>query len=100
MHHLAQINVAHALYPTDDPRMREFMDNLDRVNAVAEATPGFVWRLVGASGNATDLRPTDDPTLLINMSVWTGVEALFEFVYRTDHTPFLVRRREWFRRPT
>jgi hypothetical protein len=100
MHQLAQINIAHALHPTDAPEFRDFMDNLDRINALAEATPGFVWRLVGASGNATDLRPTDEPSLLINMSVWTSVEALFDFAYRSEHTGYLIRRREWFTRPS
>jgi len=99
MHHLAQFNVARALYPLDDSRMRDFMDNLDRINSLAERTPGFVWRLVGASGNATDIRPGDDPTLMVNMSVWTSVEALFDFAYRSDHTGIMVRRREWFERP-
>ena len=98
--HLAQLNVARALYPLDDPRLADFMNNLDAVNAMAEAAPGFVWRLVGAGNNATDLHMPDDPSMLVNMSVWTDVESLFDFVYKTSHSKIMARRREWFERPT
>ena len=94
--HIAQMNVGTVLYETDDPRMADFMNNLDRVNALAEASPGFVWRLTGEGNNATDIRPADDPLFLVNMSVWASVAALFDFVYRSDHRGFMVRRREWF----
>jgi hypothetical protein len=97
--HIAQMNVGHAAHPLGDPRMKDFMENLDRINALAEASPGFVWRLKDESNNATGIKLTDDPSFIVNMSVWASVEALFEFVYRTDHTAFLVRRREWFRKP-
>jgi len=97
--HIAQMNVGTILYETTDPRMADFMDNLDRVNALAEATPGFVWRLTGEGNNATDIRPAQDPFFLVNMSVWANVEALFDYVYRSDHRSFMVRRREWFAKP-
>lgn len=97
--HIAQMNVGTILYETTDPQMADFMDNLDRVNALAESTPGFVWRLTGEGNNATDIRPATDPMFLVNMSVWERVEALFDFVYRTDHRGFMVRRREWFAKP-
>jgi hypothetical protein len=94
--HLAQLNVARPLAPTDSPRLADFMAQLDEINALAEASPGFVWRLAGSGGNATDLRTDHDPTLLVNMSVWATAEQLFDFVYRTAHTKVMVRRREWF----
>jgi hypothetical protein len=97
--HIAQMNVGTILYETTDPRMADFMDNLDQVNAMAERMPGFVWRLTGEGNNATDIRPAADPHFLVNMSVWSDVEALFDFVYRTDHRAFMVRRREWFAKP-
>lgn len=97
--HIAQMNVGTILYETTDPRMADFMNNLDRINALAEATPGFVWRLTGEGNNATDIRPAADPMFLVNMSVWRDVEALFEYVYRSDHRAFMVRRREWFAKP-
>jgi hypothetical protein len=97
---IAQLNVAYAVAPLDSPELAEFMGALDEVNALAEASSGFVWRLQGAGGNATDLVVPGEPGLLVNMSVWQTVESLFAFVYRSAHTPFLVRRREWFQRPT
>jgi hypothetical protein len=97
--HLAQMNVATALYDIDDERMADFVDNLDRVNALAEATPGFVWRLQSDQGNATDIKTTDDPRFIVNMTVWANVRALFDYVYRSDHRSVMVRRREWFRKP-
>jgi hypothetical protein len=96
--HLAQVNIGRLVAPEGDPRVQPFFDALDRVNAVAEASPGFVWRLTGEGNNATDLRPTPDPLLAVNMSVWTDADALFAFVYRSAHTPVMARRRDYFER--
>lgn len=96
--HLAQINVAKMIAPPGDPLVQPFIDALDRVNALADASPGFVWRLIGDGNNALDVQPTADPLLFINMSVWEEAESLFEFVYRSSHTPVMGRRREWFER--
>ena len=76
--------------------MAGFMDNLDRVNAIAERSPGFVWRLKDESNNATALRPFDDPNMLVNMSVWESVEALERFVWATVHKQFYNRKGGWF----
>jgi heme-degrading monooxygenase HmoA len=97
-YHLAQINVGRFLYDRADPANADFMNALDPVNAQADTAPGFVWRLVGDGNDATDLVPDEsDPQLLVNMSVWTDVEALAAFVYRnSDHLAFMRRRREWF----
>jgi hypothetical protein len=97
--HVVQLNVAHPVAPLDSPQLAGFMQALDRINALAEGSPGFVWRLQGANGNATGLVVPDEPGLLVNMSVWDSVDSLFAFVYRSAHTPLLVRRREWFQRP-
>ena len=96
--HLAQINVGRFTAPPGDPRVQPFMDALDAVNAIADAHPGFIWRLQDDSGNATALRPTVDPLFAVNMSVWRDSDALFDFVYRTAHTPVMARRREYFDR--
>jgi hypothetical protein len=96
--HLAQVNIGRLVAPEGDPRVQPFFDALDRVNALAEASPGFVWRLTGEGNNATDLRPTPDPLLAVNMSVWTDADALFAFVYRSAHTPVMARRRDYFER--
>lgn len=96
---IAQLNVGTILYAPDDPRMSGFMNRLDEINALAEQSPGFVWRLQSESGNATDIDVGGDPSFLVNMSVWSSVEALFEFVYKTTHREVLVKRREWFEKP-
>jgi hypothetical protein len=95
---LAQINVGRLVAPSHDPRVRPFFDALDRVNAIADAAPGFIWRLQSEAGNATDIRPTSDPLFIVNISVWEDAEALFAFVYRSAHTPEMARRREYFSR--
>jgi GNAT superfamily N-acetyltransferase len=82
--------------PADDPLVSEFMDNLARINAVADATPGFVWRLQTEQGNATDIHAFPDPRQLVNMSVWESVESFKQYVYRSDHVEFFRRRAEWF----
>lgn len=99
--HLAQVNVGRLLAPLDSPQLADFVAQLPAINAVAEGTPGFVWRMVDDDGaDATQLRPSDDPMLLINCSVWESVEALRQFTYRSDHLKLLARRREWFERLT
>ncbi len=97
--HLAQINVARMRYQLDDPGMAGFVQRLDGVNALADAAPGFVWRLQDESGNATGLSPFPDPMVIVNMSVWRSIEALFDFVYRSGHTEPLRLRKAWFEKP-
>ncbi len=82
--------------PLDDPRMADFVAQLDEVNALAEQTPGFVWRLKSDSGNATDIVYSDDPFLLVNMSVWQSIESLKEFTYGLRHVSALRDRQRWF----
>ncbi len=94
--HLAEINVAKLRHPIDDPRVAEFVDNLDSVNALAEASEGFVWRLKDDVGNATQIRAYDDPLIIVNMSVWASPGALYDFAYKTMHRRFVQRRKEWF----
>lgn len=95
-HHLAQLNVGRLRAAADSPVVAEFMAALDPINALAEASPGFVWRFQTDEGNATAVKAFDDDLLILNMSVWESVEALADYVYRSDHTSFLRRRREWF----
>ena len=90
---IAQLNVGRLVAPTDSPIVAEFMDALDEVNALADASPGFVWRFQTEEGNATAERPFDDDSILVNFSTWTSVDALADFVYRSAHAPFLRRRR-------
>jgi hypothetical protein len=96
--HLAQLNIGRLRAPTTDPLVAEFMAALDEINALAEASAGFIWRFQTEDGNATAVRPFEDDQILINMSVWESVEALADYVYRSDHTSYLRRRREWFER--
>jgi Domain of unknown function (DUF3291) len=93
---LAQINVGRLVAPRDDARVKPFFDALDRINALADAFPGFVWRLQGKSGDATDIQPTEDPLFLVNLTVWSDADALFNFVYRSAHTPVMAQRRQYF----
>ena len=94
--HIAQLNIGRFRYPTDDPRMAAFMMNLDRINALAERSEGFVWRLKDDSNNATAIRPDSDPTMAVNLSVWESVEALERFVWATVHKQFYNRKGDWF----
>lgn len=98
--HLAQINVGTIKYPPDDERMSGFMNRLDEINALAEKSPGFVWRMQSESGNATDIDIGGGPLYLANMSLWQSVESLFEFVYKTGHRDVMIKRRNWFERPS
>jgi hypothetical protein len=94
---LAQLNVGELKAPLDSPEIKDFVDNLDRINALAESSVGFVWRLKGDGNDATSLRPMGD-NVIVNMSVWRDVDSLRNFVYQSAHTPIMKRRREWFAR--
>ena len=97
--HLAQINVARALAPLDTPLLADFVARLDDINALADHSPGFVWRLQSDSGNATDIHISEDPQFIVNMSVWRDLDALFAYVYRSDHLQVMSQRRKWFEKP-
>lgn len=94
--HLAQLNIAKPRFPLDDPRMAEFMDNLNRINELGKAAPGFVWILEDDTGNATAIQAFDDPSILINLTIWESVEALRDYAYKSEHVDYVRRRHEWF----
>ena len=98
--HLAAFNIARLRAPMDDPQIDDFRNNLDRINALAEDSPGFVWRLQDDTGNATGIKPFGDDLEIVNLSVWESIDALADFTYRTGHVDFLRRRREFFEAPT
>ncbi|HKB09565.1 MAG TPA: DUF3291 domain-containing protein [Vicinamibacterales bacterium] len=93
---LAQVNIGRFRAPIDDPIMEGFRSQLDSINALADRTPGFVWRLQTEDGNATAIRPYDDQLMAINMSVWESLEALQQFVYKSAHVAPLRDRSQWF----
>ena len=92
--HLAQVNVGRARGEMTDPVMAEFVAALPAINALAERSPGFVWRLQTEDGDATAIRPYEDARILINLSVWRDLDALREYVFRSDHAGYMRRRRE------
>ena len=96
-HHLAQLNIAKTKEPLESPSMADFVNNLDRINALAEQSPGFVWRLKDESGDATAIRAFGDD-VIVNMSVWTDVASLSDYAFKTAHVAIMRRRREWFER--
>jgi hypothetical protein len=93
---LAQINVGRLVAAEGDPQVAPFFAALDEVNALADGAPGFVWRLQSEGGNATDIQPTPDPRLIVNLSVWRDADALAAFAYRSGHAVQLARRRDYF----
>lgn len=104
--HLAQLNIGRIVASIDDPIMTEFAGNLDRINSLAEASPGFVWRLrdedspSSTTGDATTFALNGDPQSIPNLSVWESIDQLKAFVYSPEHIGFLQRRTEWFEVPT
>jgi heme-degrading monooxygenase HmoA len=96
--HLAQINIALPREPIESPLLAEFVAALESVNELADRSPGVVWRLQTEEGDATGIRAFGDDRLIVNMSVWSSLEALRAFVYSGDHLAVMRRRREWFER--
>jgi len=97
-HHVAQVNIARLRAPLDSPQLAGFVALLEPVNAIADGSPGFVWRLQSDAGDATAYRPFDDDRIMINLSVWESLPALWDFVYVSRHLDAMRRRREWFDR--
>ncbi|TQV75009.1 DUF3291 domain-containing protein [Aliikangiella marina] len=95
---IAQLNIAKAKFQLDSPQLADFMENLDPVNATAESSPGFIWRLKDDSGHAVSIQAFEDPQMIINLSVWQSVDALKNFMFKTHHVDFLKRKQEWFER--
>lgn len=94
--HLAQVNIGRVRAPLEDESMQGFVSRLDEINALAEASPGFVWRLESDVGPSSYLRPYEDERILVNMSVWESVEALKSYTYRSVHAELLRDRKSWF----
>jgi len=94
--HLAQVNIGRLRAPVDDALMEGFRSLLAPINALADRSPGFIWRLQTEEGNATAIRPYDDELMAINMSVWESLDALQQFVYRSAHIGPLRDRKQWF----
>jgi len=97
-YHVAQVNIARMKGPLDGPIMAGFVARLEEINALADHSPGFVWRLQASEGNATYLRPYDDDRILFNMSVWETIDALKHYVYRTAHAELIRQRQAWFKK--
>lgn len=97
-YHLAQGNFSYISGDSmEDPVMKEFVDNLEKINNLADNSPGFVWRLQDESGiGATNIQIFEDPKFIINMSVWEDQESLYKYVYKSEHVDFLARRSKWF----
>lgn len=95
-YHLAQFNIGRIHAPVDHPSMQGFTGRLDEINAIADRSPGFVWRLQTEEGNATGLHPYGDPMMIVNLSVWEDVDSFEAFTYRSDHKELLRGRRDWF----
>jgi Domain of unknown function (DUF3291) len=96
--HLAQLNIGLAKGPMDGEVMAGFAAELDRINAMADEAPGFVWRLQTEDGDATAIRPYADERMMVNMSTWESIEDLRRFVYTSGHTGVMRHRKEWFDR--
>ena len=95
--HLAQLNIAEAIASMESPIMADFINNTERINALAEKHAGFVWRLKGEeTDHSYSIKAFEDESLLVNMSVWKDRESLFDYVYNSGHIEIFKRRKEWF----
>jgi hypothetical protein len=94
--HLAQLNIGKTRFNLESDEMAEFVNNLEPINAIAESSPGYIWRLKDDSGDATNIEVENNPDLIVNMSLWDNVESLKNFMFKTHHIDFLKRKKEWF----
>lgn len=94
--HVAEINIGRTIAPLDSPQLAEFVNALAEINALADGSPGFVWRLQSEEGNATSIHIYDDPQIIVNLSVWESIADLKAYAYTSRHVQFVRRRSEWF----
>jgi Domain of unknown function (DUF3291) len=94
--HIAELNVGHLKHDINDPRVADFVNNLNRVNAAAERSEGFIWRMQDEAGSSVSMSVSEDPLIIPNLSVWEDVASLEQFVFQTVHKRFYTRRAEWF----
>lgn len=95
-YHLAELNIARCRAPLDSPLMRGFVEQLDTLNTLADVSPGFIWRFKTEEGNATSVRPYNDPLIIVNLSVWKDPESLKAYAYKSGHAAAYKQRSEWF----
>jgi hypothetical protein len=95
-YHLAEFNFAKAMAPMEDPKLKDFVDGSPAVNAIADSSPGFIWRYQPEGMETFNIRPFEDQSIYITLSVWESVEALKNFVFKSGHGGYLKRRKEWF----
>jgi len=96
---IAQVNIARLKFPLEHPNSKDFTDNLEQINILAEHSPGFIWRLKDEDGGASsNIVAYDDPLIIVNISVWESVDDLKNYVYKSEHVDFFVRRKEWFQK--
>ena len=100
LYNLAQLNIAKLKAPLEDPSIFGFVSKLDEVNALADSSPGFVWRLKEESGSAVNISVFDDSFLIVNMSVWNTIEDLKNFVYKSGHVKVYLQKDSWFHNMT
>ena len=96
MFHLAELNIAEAKAPLMSPQLSGFVARIDEINALAEKEKGYIWRLKDETGHSMEIRFSDNPDMLINMSVWESVEDLKRFTYQTMHKELIRDKRQWF----
>mgnify|MGYP000362631846 CR=1 FL=1 len=95
---IAQVNIAKRLAAMDDPIMQDFINNLDRINTIADGSEGFIWRLQDEDKDEA-VTVFQDDSLIINMSVWKSLESLFNYTYKSRHIEVFKRKKEWFINP-
>jgi hypothetical protein len=93
--HLAQVNIAKKLAPLDDPIMQDFINNVDKMNAIADSSPGFIWRMKDEDKDL-GAQVFQDDSLVINISVWEDLDLLFNYTYNSGHIEVFKRKKEWF----
>jgi heme-degrading monooxygenase HmoA len=100
MFHLAQVNIARAKFALDDPRMNAFISRLGEINAIAEESPGFIYRFTGDEFSNPFYATRFDRRYVFNLSVWESLETLKEFTFTSSHKELFRDRQEWFERLT
>ena len=92
---LAQVNIAKRLAPMDDPIMQDFVNNVEKINAIADVSDGFIWRMQDEDKDL-GVAVFKDDSILINISVWKDLESLFNYTYNSGHIEVFKRKKEWF----
>ena len=98
--HLAHFNWATLRGDWGSEVVAGFQNAVEKVNALADRSPSFVWRYAGDEATAAARIGwpmfVENSRIIASFSVWQAPGAFEDYVLKTVHGAFRRRSDEWF----